>query len=67
MLRLAAALALLFSLLQEAPAMAKEYLTLQLESGPVKIELLPDVAPKHVERVVKLANKAPMTAWLFIA
>ena len=54
-----AALALLFSLslTQEALAVDKQYLTLQLESGPVKIELLPEVAPQHVERITTLAEQ----------
>ena len=57
MSRFVAALALLFSLTltQEAMAVEKQYLTLELESGPVKIELLPEVAPGHVERVTALA------------
>ena len=29
---------------------------LKLKNGDVKIELFPDVAPKHVERIQKLAN-----------
>ena len=29
---------------------------LKIKSGDVKIELFPDVAPKHVERIKKLAN-----------
>ena len=29
---------------------------LKLKTGDVKIELFPDVAPKHVERIKKLAN-----------
>ena len=29
---------------------------LKLKDGDVKIELFPDVAPKHVERIKKLAN-----------
>ncbi len=29
---------------------------LKLKNGDVKIELFPDVAPKHVERIKKLAN-----------
>ena len=29
---------------------------LKLKTGEVKIELFPDVAPKHVERIKKLAN-----------
>ena len=36
---------------------AKEnIMILKLKSGDVKIELFPDVAPKHVERIKKLAN-----------
>ncbi|SIQ08860.1 Peptidyl-prolyl cis-trans isomerase (rotamase)-cyclophilin family [Rhizobium sp. RU20A] len=38
-----------------AYAQAKEYLTIQLKDGPVVIELLPDVAPKHVEQIKALA------------
>lgn len=57
--RIIAALALLFSLTltQEALAMEKTYLNLELESGPVKIELLPEVAPKHVERIKTLVEQ----------
>src|SRR5690625_3492207 len=57
--RLIALMALLFSLTltQEAFAVEKQYLTLELESGPVKIELLPEIAPKHVERIVTLAEQ----------
>ncbi|MDR6758163.1 peptidyl-prolyl cis-trans isomerase A (cyclophilin A) [Mycoplana sp. BE70] len=36
-------------------AQAKEYLTIQLKDGPVVIELRPDIAPKHVERMKALA------------
>ncbi|MCV3739126.1 peptidylprolyl isomerase [Rhizobium sp. TRM96647] len=38
-------------------AQAKEYLTIQLKDGPVVVELRPDVAPKHVERLKALAEK----------
>ena len=31
-------------------------LTIELEHGTVTAELLPDVAPKHVERITELAN-----------
>jgi peptidyl-prolyl cis-trans isomerase A (cyclophilin A) len=57
--RIIAALALLFSLTltQEAMAVDKQYLTLELDSGPVKIELMPEVAPQHVERVTALAEQ----------
>lgn len=54
---LVAALALVVSLNQEALAVDKKYLTLELESGPVKIELLPEIAPRHVERIVTLAEQ----------
>ncbi|PTM95048.1 peptidylprolyl isomerase [Mycoplana dimorpha] len=37
-------------------AQAKEYLTIQLKDGPVVIELRPDIAPKHVERIKALAS-----------
>ena len=32
-------------------------MNLKLKDGDVKIELFPDVAPKHVERIKKLANE----------
>jgi cyclophilin family peptidyl-prolyl cis-trans isomerase len=54
---LIAPLALVFCLNQEASAVDHQYLTLELESGPVKIELLPEVAPKHVERLVTLTEQ----------
>ncbi len=54
---LVAALALVFFVNQEASAVDHQYLNLELESGPVKIELLPDVAPKHVERLVTLTEQ----------
>ncbi|MCX8997650.1 peptidylprolyl isomerase [Rhizobiaceae bacterium BDR2-2] len=34
---------------------ADDFLTIQLKDGPVVVELLPDVAPKHVERLKELA------------
>jgi len=38
--------------------MAEEKLMiLKLKDGDVKIELFPDIAPKHVERIKKLANE----------
>jgi cyclophilin family peptidyl-prolyl cis-trans isomerase len=54
---LVAALALVFFVNQEASAVDQQYLTLELKSGPVKIELLPEVAPQHVERIVTLAEQ----------
>ncbi len=51
-----AALALMFSLTLEAYAVDEKFLLIELKTGTVKIELLPDVAPKHVERIVTLAK-----------
>ncbi|MGV8939364.1 MAG: peptidylprolyl isomerase [Allorhizobium sp.] len=34
-----------------------DYLTIQLKDGPVVIELLPEIAPKHVARIKDLAQK----------
>ena len=34
-----------------------ETLTLTLDGGDVTIKLRPDLAPKHVERIVELANE----------
>lgn len=34
-----------------------EYLILELKDGPVKIELKPDLAPNHVERIKTLASQ----------
>src|ERR1700710_828941 len=34
-----------------------DYLILDLKDGPVKIKLLPDLAPGHVERIKELAGK----------
>ena len=31
-------------------------LTIQLKSGLVEVSLLPDIAPKHVERIIKLST-----------
>ena len=53
-----AALALSVSLVA-APAFAQEgkpHLILTLEDGVVDIELLPELAPKHVERIVELTK-----------
>ncbi len=52
-----AAAALLFSMSMEASAVDGNFLVIELEGGPIKIELLPDVAPKHVERVKTLAER----------
>ena len=59
MLRRFAALAVGFGLVLAAhgPAAAADHLMIELKSGTVKIELLEDVAPKHVERVKTLASQ----------
>jgi cyclophilin family peptidyl-prolyl cis-trans isomerase len=36
---------------------AEERLVLELKDGPVTIQLLPEVAPKHVERIKLLVNR----------
>lgn len=60
---LAAALAAFFAMSIAAPqaSMAQETGTphwiLELKDGTVDIELLPGVAPKHVERIVELTNE----------
>jgi len=38
---------------------------LKLKDGDVKIELFPDVAPKHVERIKKLANEGKYNSVVF--
>ncbi len=49
---------LLFSASLISSAMAgPNQLTIVLKDGPVLIELLPDIAPKHVERIKELASK----------
>ena len=52
-----AAMALVFSLTLEANAVDDKYLLIELENGTVKIELLPDVAPKHVTQITTLAKR----------
>ncbi len=58
---IASALAVFFATSIAAPSasMAQEgtpHLVLQLETGTVDIQLLPEVAPNHVERVITLTN-----------
>jgi peptidylprolyl isomerase len=45
------------ALIRPAQAQAKERLVLTLKDGDVTIELLPDVAPKHVERIKLLVGR----------
>ena len=37
--------------------MTEKYLNIELKDGTVKIEMLPDVAPKHVEQITALARR----------
>jgi len=55
--RVLAALVLGFGLLTSAAYAASDTLMLQLKDGTVEIKLRPDLAPKHVERITKLANE----------
>ena len=51
-------ISLFFFLLITNQVMAKEnMMILKLKDGNVKIELFPDIAPKHVERIKTLANE----------
>jgi cyclophilin family peptidyl-prolyl cis-trans isomerase len=36
---------------------ADEFLTIQLKDGPVVVQLMPEVAPKHVAQIKELASK----------
>jgi peptidylprolyl isomerase len=42
---------------QESGQMAGKFLNIELKDGSVKIEMLPDVAPAHVEQITALAEK----------
>ncbi len=55
-----AALAMGATLAAAVPVFAQEgkpHLILTLEDGVVDIELLPEIAPKHVERIITLTNE----------
>jgi cyclophilin family peptidyl-prolyl cis-trans isomerase len=47
---------ILFFFLTNNTIAGEHIMILKLKDGDVKIELFPDVAPKHVERIKKLAN-----------
>ncbi|MEM9061437.1 MAG: peptidylprolyl isomerase [Pseudomonadota bacterium] len=47
----------MFSLTPEAQAVDEKYLLIELENGTVKIEMLADVAPKHVAQITALAKR----------
>ena len=53
---LAAGLAIGLAAAAILPAAAQEYLHLDLKQGRVVIQLLPDLAPKHVARIKELAD-----------
>jgi len=66
--RLFAALAIGAAVLTAAPAWAQSgtpHLILTLETGAVDIELLPAIAPKHVERVIALAEQGAYDGVVF--
>lgn len=43
------------SFASQAVAAADDFLTIQLKGGPVVLQLMPEVAPKHVAQIKKLA------------
>lgn len=45
------------SLASQALAAADDFLTIQLKDGPVVVQLMPEIAPKHVAQVKKLASE----------
>ena len=58
--RLAGALAFVFLVAAAGSATAQQgnpHLMLEVTNGTIDIELLPELAPKHVERIVELAGK----------
>ena len=66
--RLFGALVIGAAALSAVPAIAQTgtpHLILELESGEVDIELLPELAPKHVERVVTLTEQGAYDGVVF--
>jgi peptidyl-prolyl cis-trans isomerase A (cyclophilin A) len=58
LVQLATALVLAIAGFGTAQAQSNEdFLTIQLKDGPVVIQLMPDVAPKHVAQIKDLASK----------
>ena len=47
------------------PINPENTLTIELQDGPVVIELFPDVAPKHVERIKKLVGEGKYDGVVF--
>ncbi|MEM9043084.1 MAG: peptidylprolyl isomerase [Pseudomonadota bacterium] len=57
MIRHLFSLACALAIFTAVPASAQNTLNIQLKSGVVKIEMLPDLAPNHVERIKTLASQ----------
>ena len=47
----------IFFLLTNPTEAKEEFVIMKLKDGEIQIELFPDVAPNHVERIMKLANE----------
>lgn len=54
-----------FAMTEAKPIKPENTLTIELKDGPVVIELFPDVAPKHVERIKKLAGEGTYNGVVF--
>jgi cyclophilin family peptidyl-prolyl cis-trans isomerase len=61
----AVAFAAVFGMAPAAFAQGTPHLLLELKDGTVDIELLPDTAPKHVERVIALTERGDYNNVLF--
>lgn len=55
--RLFTSLAVVFTLMMGQALAASDTLMIQLKDGTVEIKLRPDLAPKHVKQITKLANE----------
>ena len=54
-----------FAMTEAKPIKPENTLTIELKDGPVVIELFPDVAPKHVERIKKLVGEGKYDGVVF--
>ena len=54
-----------FAMTEAKPIKPENTLTIELKDGPVVIELFPDVAPKHVERIKKLVGEGKYNGVVF--
>ena len=54
-----------FAMTEAKPTSPENTLTIELKDGNVVIELYPDVAPKHVERIKKLVNQGKYDGVVF--